>query len=84
MRDNLSSRQSIESLKKEAKRWLHALRANDARARRRFENVIPDAPASPSLRDVQFAIAREHGFPGWTELKEALLLRRNQSNPSLA
>ncbi len=59
---------SIESLRKEAKRWLKALRADVADARARLTNVLPDAPAVPSLRDVQRALALEHGFPGWTAL----------------
>jgi hypothetical protein len=65
-------RRSLDSLKKEAKRWLAALRANDADARARLERALPDAPAAPTLRDVQRALAREHGFPGWTGLRQAL------------
>ena len=63
---------SLDSLKKEAKRWLDALRANAADARARLERAFPNAPATPTLRDVQHALAREHGFPGWTALKHAL------------
>jgi hypothetical protein len=59
----------LESLKKESKRWLKALRASDAPARARFERVHPSPPGSPALRDVQLALARERGFAGWTELK---------------
>jgi hypothetical protein len=58
-----------ESLKKESKRWLKALRANDGRARARFVRLHPTPPASPTLRDVQLALARERGFAGWAELK---------------
>ena len=65
----LTPRSSLESLKREAKRWLAALRANDPTARARLERALPDAPATPGLRDVQLALAREHGFPGWTDLK---------------
>lgn len=72
MSDQRSPRRSLESLKKEAKRWHDALRANDAAARARLERVLPDAPATPTLRDVQHALAREHGFPGWTALKQAV------------
>jgi ankyrin repeat protein len=59
----------LESLKKEAKRWVKALRANDAPARARFVRVHPHPPESPTLRDVQLALARERGFAGWAELK---------------
>lgn len=69
MSDELTPRHSLESLKKEAKRWLDALRAGHAESRSRFVTFHPNAPASPTLRDVQFALAREHGFSGWPELK---------------
>jgi hypothetical protein len=73
MSDELPRRhRSLDSLKKEAKRWLDALRANAADARVRLERALPSAPAAPTLRDVQHALAREHGFPGWTALKQAL------------
>ena len=63
---------SLESLKKQAKRWLDALRANAADARARLERALPSAPVAPTLRDVQHALAREHGFPGWAALKRAV------------
>jgi Leucine-rich repeat (LRR) protein len=65
---------SLESLKKEAKRWLAALRRGhpDSPARARLERAIPDAPIQPTLRIVQHALAREHGFSGWSALKEAI------------
>jgi hypothetical protein len=58
---------SLENMKKEAKRWLKALRAHDPQARARFARValVPD---EPGLRDVQHALAREYGFDGWTAL----------------
>ena len=34
--------------------------------------ATPAAPADPTLRDVQLALARECGFPGWTDLRAAL------------
>lgn len=67
---------SIESLKKEAKAWLHALRAGSAEARSRFERVLPSGPESPTLRDVQHALARALGFSGWTALQQQLLVER--------
>jgi hypothetical protein len=56
---------SLETLKREAKDWLKALRDHDADARARFEQALPDAPPPPTLRDVQLAIASELGFAGW-------------------
>jgi hypothetical protein len=63
---------NLESLKKEARRWRKALQAGDPGARARLENVLPVAPASPALRHVQLALAREHGYPGWAALKQAV------------
>jgi hypothetical protein len=76
---------ALENLKREAKRWLKELRANVAAARRRLERVLPAAPPDPTLRDVQLALAREHGFSGWAELKARLIARtRAGTRPSLA
>jgi ankyrin repeat protein len=72
MSRTLTPDSSLEALKKEAKRWLKALRAGDAQARSRLVAITPAAPANPSLRDVQFALAREHGLPGWAALRAAL------------
>ena len=65
-------RRNLESLKKEAKRWLDAIRANDPDARARLERALPDASTTLTLRDVQHALAREHGFAGWAALKQAV------------
>lgn len=72
MTRKLTPQSSLENLKREAKRWLKALRANDREARARLERVVPNAPAEPGLRDVQHALAREHGLAGWTELENQL------------
>lgn len=72
MSRTLTPESSLDILKKEAKRWLKALRAGDAAARDRLLAATPRAPAEPGLRDVQFALAREHGLPGWAALREAL------------
>ena len=74
------SRRSLESLKKEAKRWLDALQAGDAGARARLALAFPDAPAAPTLRDVQHALAREHGFAGWALLKAAVEQRSSAAD----
>jgi hypothetical protein len=65
---------SLDSLKKEAKAWLRALRAGRPDAVARLERAFPGArPALPMLRDVQLALARVLGFPGWAALKAAVL-----------
>jgi ankyrin repeat protein len=68
----LTSASTLENLRKEAKRWLRAVRAGDEGARARLGRAYPNAPAEPGLRDVQHALAREHGLPGWLALKDAL------------
>lgn len=77
-------RRNLESLKKEAKRWRDALRTSSGDARARLERALPDAPAYPTLRDVQHALAREHGFPGWASLKHALASDRDEGARALA
>ncbi|HSJ63503.1 MAG TPA: hypothetical protein VK922_06290 [Gemmatimonadaceae bacterium] len=74
MSSELPRRRNLESLKKEAKRWLDALRTapSGAPERARLERAVPNAPISPTLRDVQHALAREQGYPGWSALKAAL------------
>ena len=68
----LGPKSSLESLRKEAKRWLKALRANDDAARARLLNAHPNAPNDPGLRDVQYALARELGLTSWLALRDAL------------
>lgn len=74
---------SLESMRKEAKRWLHALRNGDADARARLLRTTPDAGTNLTLRAVQHALAREHGFAGWTALKEALEAAAQHDAPML-
>jgi hypothetical protein len=50
---------SIDNLKKEAKRRLRALRAQSP-------------SAAPTLREVQHALAREHGHESWPAMLEAI------------
>ncbi|HSQ29895.1 MAG TPA: hypothetical protein VLN49_08605 [Gemmatimonadaceae bacterium] len=76
---------ALENLKREAKRWLKALRENVDEARARLARAFPGAPDVPTLRDVQHALAREHGFAGWSALK-AQLTRANpdSAHPTVA
>ena len=68
----LGPKTNLESLRKDAKRWLRAVRAGDAAALERLRGAWAGAPAAPSLRDVQHAIARELGLSGWAALREAI------------
>ena len=72
MSRKLTPQSTLENLKREAKRWLRALREHDDAARARLDRALPGAPASPGLRDVQHALAREHGLAGWSELRTRL------------
>jgi len=72
MTRQLSDSSSLERLKREAKRWLKELRAGDVEARHRLERAHPRAPATPGLRDVQHALAREHGLESWVALRAAV------------
>jgi len=72
MTRQLTAHSSLETLRKEAKRWLKALRAQDPTARERLRRSHPGAPLQPGLRDVQYALAREHGALSWAALKAAL------------
>lgn len=68
----ITSATSLDNIKKEAKRWLKALRADNPDARARFERAHPASPVNPVLRDVQHALAQEHGHESWAALKMAL------------
>jgi ankyrin repeat protein len=72
MSRQLTAASTLDNLKKEAKRWLKALRADDERARARLRRAYPQAPAEPTLRDIQHALALEHGIEGWTALTKNL------------
>jgi len=72
---SLSAQASLESLRKEAKRWLRDLRAGDPAARARLAAHHPGHSASPGLREVQHALAREHGLDSWAALKHELEAR---------
>jgi hypothetical protein len=68
----LTSAATLDNLKLEAKRWLKALRENDAGARDRFKGAYAHGSATPVLREVQHALAREYGFENWNGLKLGL------------
>ncbi|HJR59830.1 MAG TPA: ankyrin repeat domain-containing protein [Vicinamibacterales bacterium] len=75
---------TLDNFRKEAKHWLRALRSGVAAARPRFERAYPHGPREPGLRDVQHALAREHGFENWVALKAALTQRRPVFEPPAA
>ena len=62
---------TVESLRKQAKRWLKDIDAGDADAVARFRQLYPGDKA-PTLREVQQALARELDRPSWAALKQEL------------
>jgi uncharacterized protein len=69
---------NLESLKKEAKRWLKALRAADPDALARLRTALPEHDENITLRTVQWALAREHGVAGWTVLVDSIAARERK------
>src|SRR5262245_56232284 len=68
----LTSATTLDNLRKEARRWLKALRQDNAEARERLQRAYPKASGRPVLRDVQHALALEFGLKNWIELRLAL------------
>ncbi len=65
----LTAKSSLDSLKREAKRWLKAVRAGEPEAFARLKQALPRAGAASGLREIQQALAREHGAETWAALK---------------
>ena len=63
----LPRRPSLEQLRKRAKELLRQLRNGDAAATERLRKFKPNV-SDPRLADVQFVLAREHGFESWPKL----------------
>ena len=72
MQRKLTSAATLDNLKREARRWLNALKEQKTDARERFERAHPKHAGAPVLRDVQYALAREYGFDDWKSLKVAV------------
>lgn len=72
MHRKLTSATTLDNLRREAKRWLKALRDNHTEARERFHRAYSKHTGAPVLRDVHHALACEYGFENWKELKLAV------------
>lgn len=68
----LTTKTNLDTLRKDAKRWLKAVRAGDADAVSRLAAALGRSPDAPALRDVQQALAREFDCESWIALKAAL------------
>ena len=75
---------TLDNLRKNAKRWLKALRDGDTQARARLERAYPGAQEQPTLRDVQHALARERGHDSWIALLRAVADRAKPEIPLIA
>ena len=84
MSRTLTPQTQLDTLRKDAKRWLKAIRAGDPAALGRFRASYPRGPDAPALRDVQHALACEYGCESWVALRAALddmaLARRSRSD----
>ncbi len=65
-----SAAPSLDTLKRDAARLLKQVRSGDVSARARFER-LDNPPEAPQLKHALAVMAREAGFAGWTDLKQA-------------
>src|SRR4051812_30157261 len=72
MKGQSTPAETLERLRKEAKRRLKAFRSGNEQAVRWFHHTLATVPSEPTLRDAQLAVARSLDFPGWTALKRAI------------
>jgi hypothetical protein len=79
----LPDRPNLEQLKKQAKSLLRAAQGREADALRRFaalpvfssRSIEQLGATNLALHDAQSVIAREHGFPSWTALRDEVEAR---------
>jgi ankyrin repeat protein len=62
----------LETLRKEARFWLKQVRGKHSGFTKRLRLAYPGVPAAPTLRHIQHALAREHGYQNWTALVTAI------------
>lgn len=73
---DLSANITLDTIRKQAKAFLKAVKAGDASARQRALPYFSE-PAGMGLQDAQLVLAREFGFSSWTRLKRHLERARN-------
>jgi len=71
----LTSRSTLETIRRQAKRWLKEIEADDSEAISRFRKLMPGHAGAPKLREVQHALARDYGLANWAALKQELAAR---------
>jgi len=72
MRRTLTPKTNLDTLRKDAKRWLKAIRAGDDAAIARLRESGAKISTDPGLRDVHQALALEYGCENWVALKAAV------------
>lgn len=71
----LTPRSTLETIRRQAKRWLKEIEAGEAEAIARFRKLIPNHAGAAKLREVQHALARDYGLANWAALKQELATR---------
>ncbi|MCV9939395.1 ankyrin repeat domain-containing protein [Boseaceae bacterium BT-24-1] len=71
----LTSRSTLETIRRQAKRWLKEIEAGEPEALARFRKLIPNHAGAAKLREVQHALARDYGLASWAALKQELAAR---------
>jgi ankyrin repeat protein len=71
----LTFRSTLETIRRQAKRWLKEIEAGDTEALARFRKLIPNHAGVAKLRVVQHALARDYGLANWAALKQELTAR---------
>lgn len=69
MRRTLTPKTNLDTLRKDAKRWLKAIRAGDADAIARLRESGVKLSGDPGLRYVHQALALDYGCENWVALK---------------
>jgi ankyrin repeat protein len=68
----LPARPSLSSLRKQAKSLLTDFRENDPETLAEIREHHPKPDRFSTLRDAQLVVARQYGFAGWSELRDAV------------
>ena len=63
---------TLDDFRKQAKDWLKEVRRQNPGPVKRLRLAYPGVRGTPVLRDIQHALAREHGYDNWKSLKSAI------------
>jgi hypothetical protein len=71
--DSLPLHLNLRDVEKQLKHMLHQVRRGDALAVARWYSLDSEARSGQARKDdIQYVIAREHGFKSWQSLKDRL------------